>query len=183
VNGFTPEQILGHRFPETRRNGYDILSVDRYLENLAEYVAELSSQVEARRDDPTARRVLVDAQQVADEVVCSARSEAAAIVADAERARHEAEAQAARMIASAQRQAQQLIDRSFARLQIIERDAQHRVRHLERTAEDLRRFVDGTATDLRARAKEMESLADDLGIETQPGRAGVPGHEPGRCRS
>lgn len=162
---FTREEIIASRFDRARR-GYDPMSVDEYLEDLAEYIGWLRTELaQHRRNEGAALELLRNAQRVADEKLV-----AAALGVDQYRAVADAELSAARaestrLVESARVEGGRLVAAARSRAAEIERESHERLAMIEQIAEGMSEFVNTTAIDLRSGGSRLQEIADGFQFE------------------
>lgn len=174
---FTRADIIGTCFTTGRRRGYDILQVDRYLVQVAEYVGWLQGQLERyQATERAALDVLQQAQRVADETVVAAQRDAETVRRKAasglENARQDARAildaarsEADTTLLSARVYADSDIERSRVQVAGLETVGVARSNEVDRLVEDLRSSAVEYAAELRSAASRLAEMADHFEFE------------------
>lgn len=80
----TGAEIVSHQFSQVRRNGYDPIEVDVFLERIATVIDQLNAEANERRGaEFKAVELLHHAQEVADRIIRTAEMRAALITEQA----------------------------------------------------------------------------------------------------
>ncbi len=173
---FTREEIIARHFGRARK-GYAPMAVDEYLEDVAEYVGWLRSELlHHQAKEGAALELLQKAQHVSDQKLM-----AAALSADQFRAAAEAELSAARaeagrllegarvesdrIVASAQSRAVVMENECRERIAESEVAAQGRLDGIENLVAEMSRIVNETAVDLRDGGDRLHGMADRFQFE------------------
>jgi DivIVA domain-containing protein len=177
MSEFSPEEIIAHRFTQSRRKGYDTLQVDGYLERLAVYVGHMQEQIARQQaTERTALEMLQQAQIIADETVAAAQRDAETLrqhamqglenaKKDAQATVNAAQAEADRTLLTARVQAEAAIERAQAKVAELEAAGRARTKEFDMIVDESRASAAHTAGELRSAGARLVEMAEHFEFE------------------
>lgn len=161
------KDIRAAQFPLERRRGYQVAAVDRFLEEIAQFVDQLRGEVDQQHQtERSAMLLLQTAQYTADQTVAAAaefaQQERARVRTEAEEALTAARSEAKLRMESAEAQIEHAFADASARLNDLEREIHARGRELALLESGAARFAADQAARMREQADVLLGAASAI---------------------
>ena len=161
------KDIRAMQFPLERRRGYQVAAVDRFLEEIAQFVDQIRGEVDQQHQtERSAMLLLQTAQHTADQTLAAAaefaQQERARVMTEAEEALTAARSEAKLRMESAEAQIEHAFADASARLNDLEREIQARRRELALLESGAARFAADQAARMREQADVLLGAASAI---------------------